>query len=305
MPPPTLNSEEPLQAHALRTSHDSHIAHEGTLITSHFLDKINRTQHDEDINTRSHPRQITYQLINQFSTLCSQSYSKALFDYPQVQQCLFDTLRMAVSASYSLGSVAIRLAQAFSITEGTLGASHPEITRARGFLARAHLMASQYSAAVSLYQVTTTHFLNTLGPAHPDTIRARNELASAYCLAKRYADTITVHKEILAQLTRTPGPTTPRHHQSAQPTRMDLPVGRTIRRRHHCAQRDTRPTYENPRARIPRHHRGPRRTRMARPGRRTIHRRHHSRRGAAHRHHPHHSRPRRRPPPNYDGTRES
>jgi len=198
-----------LQAHALRTSHDSHIAHEGTLITSHFLDKINRTQHDEDINTRSHPRQITYQLINQFSTLCSQSYSKALFDYPQVQQCLFDTLRMAVSASYSLGSVAIRLAQAFSITEGTLGASHPEITRARGFLARAHLMASQYSAAVSLYQVTTTHFLNTLGPAHPDTIRARNELASAYCLAKRYDDTIAVHKEIIALLTSTLGPQHP------------------------------------------------------------------------------------------------
>jgi hypothetical protein avisC_02045 len=70
-------------------------------------------------------------------------------------------------------------------------------------------MASQYSAAVSLYQVTTTHFLNTLGPAHPDTIRARNELASAYCLAKRYADAITVHKEILAQLTRTPGPEYP------------------------------------------------------------------------------------------------
>ena len=195
-----------LQAHALRASHDSRIAHEGALITSHFLDKINRTQHDEGINTLSHPRQITYQLINQFSTLCSQSYSKTLFDYPQVQQCLFDTLRMAVSTSSILSSAAIRLAQAFSITEGTLGASHPKITRARSDLARAHVMASQYSAAASLHQVTTTHFLNTLGPAHPDTIKARNDLASAYCLAEQYADAIAVHKEIIAQLTSALGP---------------------------------------------------------------------------------------------------
>ena len=199
-----------LQAHALRTSHDSRIAHEGTLVTSHFLDKINRTQHDEDINTLSHPRQITYQLINQFSTLCSQSYSKSLFDYPEVQQCLFDTLRMAaVSASYSLCSAASRLALAFSITEGALGASHPKITRARGYLAWAHLMALRFPAAVSLYQVMTKHFLNTLGPAHPDTIRARNGLASAYSLAKQHADAIAVYKEIIAQLTSTLGPEHP------------------------------------------------------------------------------------------------
>ena len=198
-----------LQAHALRASHDSRIAHEGTLITSHFLDKINRTQHDKGINTLSHPRQITYQLINQFSTLCSQSYSKALFDYPQVQQCLFDTLRMAVSASSILSSAAIRLAQAFSITEGTLGASHPKITRARSDLATAHFMASQYSAAASLHQVTTTHFLNTLGPAHPDTIKARNELACTYWWAGQYADAIAVHKEIIAQLTSALGPQHP------------------------------------------------------------------------------------------------
>ena len=198
-----------LQAHALRTSHDSRIAHEGTLITSHFLDKINRTQHDEGINTLSHPRQITYQLINQFSTLCSQSYSKALFAYPQVQQCLFDTLRMAVSASPILSSAAIRLAQAFSITEATLGASHPKVTRARSDLARAHFMASQYSAAASLRQVTTTHFLNTLGPAHPDTIKARNELAWTYRWAGQYADAIAVHKEMIAQLTSALGPQHP------------------------------------------------------------------------------------------------
>ena len=198
-----------LQAHALRTSHDSRIAHEGTLITSHFLDIINRTQHDEGINTLSHPRQITYQLINQFSTLCSQSYSKTLFDYPQVQQCLFDTLRMAVSTSSILSSAAIRLAQAFSITEGTLGASHPKITRARSDLARAHVMASQYSAAASLHQVTTTHFLNTLGPAHPDTIKARNELAWTYLRAGQHADAIAVHKEMIAQLTSALGPEHP------------------------------------------------------------------------------------------------
>ena len=198
-----------LQAHALRASHDSRIAHEGTLITSHFLDKINRTQHDEGVNTLSHPRQITYQLINQFSTLCSQSYSKTLFDYPQVQQCLFDTLRMAVSTSSILSSAAIRLAQAFSITEGTLGASHPKITRARSDLARAHVMASQYSAAASLHQVTTTHFLNTLGPAHPDTIKARNELACTYWWAGQYADAIAVHKETIADLTNALGPQHP------------------------------------------------------------------------------------------------
>ena len=198
-----------LQAHALRTSHDSHVSHEGTLITSHFLDKINRTQHDEGINTLSHQRQITYQLINQFSTLCSQSYSKALFDYPQVQQCLFDTLRMAVFAPYSLRSAAIRLAQAFSITEGTLGASHPKITRARGYLARAHLMASQSSAAVSLLQVTTNHFLNTLGPAHSDTIEARNELACTYREAGQNGNAIAVHKKIIDQLTSTLGPEHP------------------------------------------------------------------------------------------------
>ena len=198
-----------LQAHALRTSHDSRIAHEGILITSRFLDKINRTQYDEDIDILSQSRQITYQLINQFSTLCSQSYSKALFDYPQVQQCLFDTLRMAVSASSILSSAAIRLAQAFSITEGTLGASHPKITRARSDLARAHFMASQYSAAASLHQVTTTHFLNTLGPAHPDTIKARNELAWTYRWAGQYADAIAVHKEIIAQLTSALGPQHP------------------------------------------------------------------------------------------------
>ena len=198
-----------LQAHALRASHDSRIAHEGTLITSHFLDKINRTQHDKGINTLSHPRQITYQLINQFSTLCSQSYSKALFDYPQVQQCLFDTLRMAVSASSILSSAAIRLAQAFSITEGTLGASHPKITRARSDLATAHFMASQYSAAASLHQVTTTHFLNTLGPAHPDTIKARNELACTYWWAGQHADAIAVHKETITDLTNALGPQHP------------------------------------------------------------------------------------------------
>ena len=196
-----------LQAHALRTSHDSQIAHEGTLITSHFLDKINRTQHDEDINTRSYPRQITYQLINQFSTLCSQSYSKALFDYPQVQQCLFDTLNIAVDSD--LYSEAFRLAQAFSITERAIGTSHPQIVRARLDLALAYSMASQYDIAASLHQVTTTHFLSTLGPAHPDTIKARNELASAYCLAKQYADAIAVHKETIADLTNVLGPEHP------------------------------------------------------------------------------------------------
>jgi len=198
-----------LQAHALRTSHDSRIAHEGILITSHFLDKINRTQYDEDIDILSQSRQITYQLINQFSALCSQSYSKALFDYTKVQQCLFDTLRMTVLDPNSWRLVAIRLAQAFSITEGALGASHPQIVRARGYLAWAHLMAEQYSAALSLYQVTTTHFLNTLGPAHPDTIKARNDLASAYCLAKQYADAIAVCKEIIAQLKSIFGPEHP------------------------------------------------------------------------------------------------
>ena len=196
-----------LQAHALRTSHDSQIAHEGTLITSHFLDKINRTQQDEDINTRSYPRQITYQLINQFSTLCSQSYSKALFDYPQVQQCLFDTLNIAVDSD--LYSEAFRLAQAFSITERAIGTSHPQIVRARLDLALAYSMASQYDIAASLHQVTTTHFLSTLGPAHPDTIKARNELASAYCLAKQYADAIAVHKETIADLTNVLGPEHP------------------------------------------------------------------------------------------------
>ena len=204
-----ITSIHRLLAHALRTSHDSRIAHEGTLITSRFLDKINRIQYDEDIYTFSHQRQITYQLINQFSTLCSQSYSKALFAYPQVQQCLFDTLRMAVSASSILSSAAIRLAQAFSITEGTLGASHPKVTRARSDLARAHFMASQYSAVASLHQVTTTHFLNTLGPAHPDTIKARNELAWTYRWAGQYAKAIAVHKEMIAQLTSTLGPEHP------------------------------------------------------------------------------------------------
>ena len=204
-----ITSIHRLLAHALRTSHDSRIAHEGTLITSRFLDKINRIQYDEDIYTFSHQHQITYQLINQFSTLCSQSYSKALFAYPQVQQCLFDTLRMAVSASSILSSAAIRLAQAFSITEGTLGASHPKVTRARSDLARAHFMASQYSAVASLHQVTTTHFLNTLGPAHPDTIKARNELAWTYRWAGQYAKAIAVHKEIIAQLTSTLGPEHP------------------------------------------------------------------------------------------------
>ena len=204
-----ITSIHRLLAHALRTSHDSRIAHEGTLITSRFLDKINRIQYDEDIYTFSHQHQITYQLINQFSTLCSQSYSKALFAYPQVQQCLFDTLRMAVSASSILSSAAIRLAQAFSITEGTLGASHPKVTRARSDLARAHFMASQYSAVASLHQVTTTHFLNTLGPAHPDTIKARNELAWTYRWAGQYAKAIAVHKEMIAQLTSTLGPEHP------------------------------------------------------------------------------------------------
>ena len=198
-----------LQAHALRTSHDSRIAHEGTLITSHFLDKINRTQHDEGINTLSHQRQITYQLINQFSTLCSQNYSKALFDYPQVQQCLFDTLRMAAFAPYSLRSAAIRLAQAFSITEGVLGASHPKITRARGYLPRADLMASLSSAAVFLLQVKTNHFLNTLGPAHSDTIEARDKLARTYREAEQNGNAIAVHNEIIDQLTSTLGPEHP------------------------------------------------------------------------------------------------
>ena len=204
-----ITSIHRLLAHALRTSHDSRIAHEGTLITSRFLDKINRIQYDEDIYTFSHQHQITYQLINQFSTLCSQSYSKALFAYPQVQQCLFDTLRMAVSASSILSSAAIRLAQAFSITEGILGASHPKVTRARSDLARAHFMASQYSAVASLHQVTTTHFLNTLGPVHPDTIKARNELAWTYRWAGQYAKAIAVHKEMIAQLTSTLGPEHP------------------------------------------------------------------------------------------------
>ena len=190
-----ITSIHRLLAHALRTSHDSRIAHEGTLITSHFLDKINRTQHDEDVNTLSHPRQITYQLINQFSTLCSQSYSKALFDYPQVQQCLFDTLNIAIHSD--LHSAAFRLAQAFSITERAIGASHPQIVRARDDLALAHFMVSQYKIAASLEQVTITHFLNTLGPAHFDTIRARNELALTYQFAGQYADAIAVHKEII------------------------------------------------------------------------------------------------------------
>ena len=194
-----ITSIHRLLAHALRTSHDSRIAHEGTLITSHFLDKINRTQHDEDINTLSHPRQITYQLINQFSTLCSQSYSKALFDYPQVQQCLFDTLNIAIHSD--LHSEAFRLAQAFSITERAIGASHPQIVRARDDLALAHFMASQYKIAASLAQVTITHFLNTLGPAHLDTIRARDELALTYQFAGQYADAIAVHKAIIADLT--------------------------------------------------------------------------------------------------------
>ena len=196
-----------LQAHALRTSHDSHIAHEGTLITSHFLDKINRTQHDEDINIRSHPRQITYQLINQFSTLCSQSYSKALFDYPQVQQCLFDTLNIAVNSD--LYSEAFRLAQAFSITERAIGTSHPKITRARLDLAHAHSMASQYDIAASLEQVTITHFLNTLGPAHLDTLRARTQHVLTYRLAGLYVNAIAVNKEIIADLTNTYGPQHP------------------------------------------------------------------------------------------------
>ena len=194
-----ITSIHRLLAHALRTSHDSRIAREGTLITSHFLDKINRTQHDEDINTLSHPRQITYQLINQFSTLCSQSYSKALFDYPQVQQCLFDTLNIAIHSD--LHSAAFRLAQAFSITERAIGASHPQIVRARVDLALAHFMVSQYKIAASLEQVTITHFLNTLGPAHLDTIRARDELALTYQFAGQYADAIAVHKAIIADLT--------------------------------------------------------------------------------------------------------
>ena len=194
-----ITSIHRLLAHALRTSHDSRIAHEGILITSHFLDKINRTQHDEDINTLSHPRQITYQLINQFSTLCSQSYSKALFDYPQVQKCLFDTLNIAIHSD--LHSAAFRLAQAFSIAERAIGASHPQIVRARDDLALAHFMVSQYKIAASLEQVTITHFLNTLGPAHFDTIRARNELALTYQFAGQYADAIAVHKAIIADLT--------------------------------------------------------------------------------------------------------
>ena len=205
-----------LQAHALRTSHDSHIAHEGTLITSHFLDKINRTQHDEDINIRSHPRQITYQLINQFSTLCSQSYSKALFDYPQVQQCLFDTLNIAVNSD--LYSEAFRLAQAFSITERAIGTSHPKITRARLDLAHAHSMASQYDIAASLEQVTITHFLNTLGPAHLDTLRARTQHVLTYRLAGLYVNAIAVNKEIIADLTNTHGP----HHPDTIHARENL-----------------------------------------------------------------------------------
>ena len=199
-----ITSIHRLLAHALRTQHDSHITNDGTLTTACLFDKINNTQSDKDKYTASYRLQITHLLITQFRALGTQSYSKALFDHTQVVQCLFDTLRIAVSSN--LSSEAITLTEAFAAAEISPHTSPPQIARARNELARAHVWASRYFEAIAIYKKLVADLKNSLGREHSDTIEARNNLANAYIWAEQYADAIATRKEIVTDLTRTLGP---------------------------------------------------------------------------------------------------
>ena len=199
-----ITSIHRLLAHALRTQHDSHITNDGTLTTACLFDKINNTQSDKDKYTASYRLQITHLLITQFRALGTQSYSKALFDHTQVVQCLFDTLRIAVSSN--LSSEAITLTEAFAAAEISPHTSPPQIARARNELARAHVWASRYFEAIAIYKKLVADLKNSLGREHSDTIEARNNLANAYIWAEQYADAIATRKEIVTDLTRALGP---------------------------------------------------------------------------------------------------
>ena len=202
-----ITSIHRLLAHALRTQHDSHITNDGTLTTACLFDKINNTQSDKDKYTAGYRLQITHLLITQFRALGTQSYSKALFDHTQVVQCLFDTLRIAISSN--LSSEAITLTEAFAAAETSPHTSPPQIARARNELARAHVMASRYFEAIAIYNKLVADLKNSLGREHSDTIEARIDLAYAYRGAKRYTEAIATHNEIVTDLTRTLGPEHP------------------------------------------------------------------------------------------------
>ena len=194
-----ITSIHRLVAHALRTQHDSHITNDGTLTTACLFDRINNTQSDKDKYTASHRLQITHLLITQFRALGTQSYSKALFDHTQVVQCLFDTLRIAISSN--LSSEAITLTEAFAAAETSPHTSPPQIARARNELARAHAMASRYFEAITIYNKLVADLKNSLGREHSDTVEARIDLAYAYRGAERYTEAIAIHNEIVADLT--------------------------------------------------------------------------------------------------------
>ena len=202
-----ITSIHRLLAHALRTLHDSHITNDGTLTTACLFDKINNTQSDKDKYTAGYRLQITHLLITQFRALGTQSYSKALFDHTQVVQCLFDTLRIAISSN--LSSEAITLTEAFAAAETSPHTSPPQIARARNELARAHVMASRYFEAIAIYNKLVADLKNSLGREHSDTIEARIDLAYAYRGAKRYTEAIAIHNEIVTDLTPTLGPEHP------------------------------------------------------------------------------------------------
>ena len=202
-----ITSIHRLLAHALRTQHDSHITNDGTLTTACLFDKINNTQSDKDKYTAGYRLQITHLLITQFRALGTQSYSKALFDHTQVVQCLFDTLRIAISSN--LSSEAITLTEAFAAAETSPHTSPPQIARARNELARAHVMASRYFEAIAIYNKLVADLKNSLGREHSDTIEARIDLAYAYRGAKRYTEAIAIHNEIVTDLTPTLGPEHP------------------------------------------------------------------------------------------------
>ena len=202
-----ITSIHRLLAHALRTQHNSHITNDGTLTTARLFDKINNTQSNKDKYTVSYRLQITHLLITQFRALGTQSYSKALFDHTQVVQCLFDTLRIAISSN--LSSEAITLTEAFAAAEVSPHTSPPQIAHARNELARAHVRASRYFEAIAIYKKLVADLKNSLGRAHSDTIEARNNLANAYEWAEQYADAIATHNEIVTDLTRTLGPEHP------------------------------------------------------------------------------------------------
>ena len=202
-----ITSIHRLLAHALRTQRNSHITDDGTLTTARLFDKINNTQSNKDKYTVSYRLQITHLLITQFRALGTQSYSKALFDHTQVVQCLFDTLRIAISSN--LSSEAITLTEAFAAAEISPHTSPPQIARARNELARAHVRASRYFEAIAVYKKLVADLTNSLGREHSDTIEARKNLANAYEWAEQYADAIATHNEIATDFTRTLGPAHP------------------------------------------------------------------------------------------------